>query len=65
MTDMLNIKEVCEFFGGKGRPLDKSTIYRWIREGRLAAPIRLAPQTTRWRLSDCQKLMDEMIAGEQ
>lgn len=50
---MLEIREVCQFFGGKRKPLDKTTIYRWVRQGKLAKPLRMGPKTNRWRLSDC------------
>lgn len=65
--DLFTIRQVCEFFGGKTSPIDSTTIYRWIREGRLAKPVKyLAPGKkwgiSRWRLSDCvvaQKRMGE------
>lgn len=66
MTDapdeMLNIREVCHFFGGNDRPLDQSTIYRWVRTGKLAPAIRMGTLTMRWRRSDCQKALDAMAA---
>lgn len=58
--EMLSIREVCYFFGGKERPLDQSTIYRWVREGKLPGAVRMGTLTRRWKRSDCQKTMDAM-----
>lgn len=59
-NDMLSIREVCYFFGGKERPLDQSTIYRWVRTGKLPPAVRMGPLTLRWKRSDCQKALDAM-----
>lgn len=58
--DMLSIREVCRFFGGQERPLDQSTIYRWVRAGKLPKAVRMGPLTLRWRKSDCQKALNAM-----
>lgn len=59
-SEMLSIREVCHFFGGKERPLDQSTIYRWVRTGKLARPIRMGRLVIRWRRADCQTTLDAM-----
>jgi len=61
--EMLAIREVCKFFGGAERPLDQSTIYRWVRAGKLPPPVRMGPLTLRWRRADCQKTLDDMAKG--
>lgn len=61
--EMLGIREVCRFFGGKERPLDQSTIYRWVRMGKLPPAVRMGPLTLRWRRSELQKVLDAMAAG--
>lgn len=35
--------------------VSRVTVWRWARQGRLPAPIKLAPATTRWRLSEIEK----------
>lgn len=55
--DMLNIREVGVFFGGKERPLDESTVYRWIRQGKLPRGIRIGGRTLRWRKTDLAALL--------
>lgn len=36
--------------------IGKTTVWRWTREGRLPAPIRLSSGCTRWLLSDIEAL---------
>lgn len=64
MTDvadqMLTVKQVCRFFGGDEKPLSASTIYRWVRTGHLAKPLRMGARSNRWRRADCQAALDDM-----
>ncbi len=62
--EMLTIKDVCRFFGGTKSPVDRSTIYRWVRLKKLPEPIRMGPMTNRWRLSDCQSALKAMEAKQ-
>lgn len=32
----------------------RGTIWRWLSEGRLPAPVHIGPNTTRWRLADLE-----------
>lgn len=57
---MMSIQEVCRFFGGQEKPVDQSTIYRWVRQGRLPPSVSLGPLLKRWRKSDCQRALDVM-----
>lgn len=68
--EMLSLPEVCRFFGGAENPLDKSTIYRWVRTGKLAKPLKLGDpgggwSSSRWLRSDCQRTLDAMIAEQR
>lgn len=38
--------------------VNRATIWGWVRNGDFPAPIRLSPQTTRWRWSDVQKWVE-------
>jgi len=60
IEEMLSIREVCRFFGGREKPLDQSTIYRWIQRGILPRAVRMGSRTMRWKRSDCQSLLDKM-----
>lgn len=35
--------------------LSRSTIWRWVNEGRFPSPMKLGPSSTRWRLSDLEE----------
>jgi len=54
--DLLDLKEVCRFFGG----LDPSTIYRGIAAKRYPAPIKVGPNTSRWLHSECKVALKAM-----
>lgn len=62
--DLLTMRDVCRFFGGSNKPVDRSTIYRWIQQGKLAPSIHMTSKTQRWRLSDCQRALDVMAGKE-
>lgn len=33
-------------------PISRSTLWRWVREGRFPRPTRLSPGVSAWRVSD-------------
>jgi predicted DNA-binding transcriptional regulator AlpA len=41
---LINTKTVAELFGG----LSRSTIWRWMKDGRLPEPIRITPGKPLW-----------------
>lgn len=55
--DLLDIKQVCEFFGY----LHPSTIYRGIRKGWYPPPIKVGPNTSRWLRSECWTYFNKMV----
>lgn len=56
----MSMREVCAFFGGPGQPIDPSTIYRWVRKGILAPPMKIGPKISRWQKSDCVNALERM-----
>lgn len=44
--------------------VSKGTIFRWVREGRMAAPLRHGPKYSRFRKSDIDAFMADLIAGQ-
>jgi predicted DNA-binding transcriptional regulator AlpA len=32
-----------------------ATVWRWVREGRLPAPVKLGPNTTAWKVGDLRR----------
>ena len=61
--EMLSIGEVCRFLGGNERPLDQSTVYRWVRQKKIPPPVRMGPLTLRWRKTELLKAIDTMAKG--
>ncbi|MCE6957594.1 helix-turn-helix domain-containing protein [Cereibacter sphaeroides] len=53
----LSAQQVAERFS-----VSTDTIYRWRRDGRFPAPVRLSPGTTRWRLSDIIEFEESLEA---
>jgi len=43
----LSDKSVAERYG-----ISRQSVWRWVKEGRLPAPLKLAPGSTRWKLDD-------------
>jgi len=46
----LSDKELADRYG-----VIRGTIWRWVSEGRLPAPVHIGPNTTRWRLADLEE----------
>jgi predicted DNA-binding transcriptional regulator AlpA len=59
--DLLDIDEVCVFFGGT-KPLNPSTIYRGLGK-RYPYPVKVGPNTNRWLRSECEAAKREMVAA--
>ena len=36
-----------------------ATVWRWVAAGRLPAPMKLGPNTTRWKASDIEAWLDK------
>jgi predicted DNA-binding transcriptional regulator AlpA len=61
---MFDLREVREYFGGKRSPLSASTIYRWVKAGKLAKPVIITSKNSRWRRSDCKATRDKIMAEQ-
>jgi len=57
---LLDKAEVCRLFGGT-RPLNPSTLYRGIKQGRFPKPVKVGPGTSRWLLSECEAALRLMV----
>ena len=57
MTKLLKINEICSILG-----VSRSTIWRWVRNGTLPAPIALSSQQRRWTESDVAAFVRERVA---
>jgi predicted DNA-binding transcriptional regulator AlpA len=59
---LLDRREVCRYFGGS-KPIDASTLYRGIREGRYPRPVKVGPGSSRWLRSECEASLQVMVDG--
>jgi len=57
---LLTRTEVCELFGGN-KPINPSTLYRGIREGRYPRPVKVGPGSSRWLLGECEAVLQAML----
>jgi predicted DNA-binding transcriptional regulator AlpA len=62
MQDLLDRREVCQFFGGT-KPINASTLYRGIRQGRYPKAVKVGPGSSRWLRSECEAALQELING--
>ena len=46
--ELMPIEEVCEFLGGKGKPIDRATVYRGVAKGIYHPPVHPSPGISRW-----------------
>ena len=58
---MLTMLETQVFFGGPGRPIHSSTLYRGIANGLYPRPVWIGPNSVRWLLSECREARQRMI----
>jgi predicted DNA-binding transcriptional regulator AlpA len=58
VPDLLDIDNVCAFFGGT-KPVDRSTVWRRVRQGIIPKPI---PELKRWVRSELEAARDALIA---
>ena len=61
LFDLLDRREVRVFFGGN-RPLDASTLYRGIRQGRYPAPVKVGG-SSRWLRAELEAALQAMVEG--
>jgi predicted DNA-binding transcriptional regulator AlpA len=59
--DLLDIKEACRFIGGT-RPINPATLWRGVKAKRYPAPVRMGPNTVRWRRVELEAYRDGAIA---
>ena len=59
--ELLDLKTVCRRIGGT-KPINAATLYRGIRAGRYPAPIKISPNASRWLRSECDAVLNAIIA---
>ena len=61
--ELINRKEACQLFGGQAKPIDASTLYRGIRQGRYPRPVKVGPGSSRWVRQECEEALQTMADG--
>ena len=44
-------------------PIEHSTLWDWVKEGRFPSPVRLSERVTAWRVTDVQAWIDSQGAS--
>jgi predicted DNA-binding transcriptional regulator AlpA len=60
---LLDRRAVCELLGGS-KPINASTLYRGIRQGRFPRPIRVGG-SSRWLRDECEAVLRGMVEARQ
>jgi predicted DNA-binding transcriptional regulator AlpA len=47
-NEYLDTPATCALIGGN-RPIHPSTLWRWVKAGRISAPVKIGPHTVRFR----------------
>jgi predicted DNA-binding transcriptional regulator AlpA len=61
--ELLDVLGACAFIGGS-RPINPATLWRGVKAGRYSKPIKVTPQSVRWRRSDLQADIERMNAED-
>jgi predicted DNA-binding transcriptional regulator AlpA len=59
--ELLDVYEACRFLGGS-RPINPATLWRGVKSGRFAKPIKIGVQAVRWRRSELAADIERMAA---
>lgn len=59
--DLLDVYAACQFIGGS-RPINPATLWRGVKAGRFARPIKIGAQAVRWRRSELAADIERMAA---
>ena len=59
--DLLDVYAACQFIGGS-RPINPATLWRGVKAGRFARPIKIGAQAVRWRRSESAADIERMAA---
>lgn len=58
--DTLTVQDMAELLCVSSR-----TVWRWVASGRIPAPVRIGCRSTRWRVGDVQRYIDELPEARQ
>jgi hypothetical protein len=61
--DLVPTGTACRILGGDESPINPSTLWRWIKAGRISPPLKIGPQTVRFRRSQLVAERDRMASA--
>lgn len=50
-NDLITVGAACRLAGGDETPIHPSTLWRWVKAGRISPPVKLGRNTARYRRS--------------
>jgi len=59
-TGFMRIKQVLQFV-----PTSRTTLWRWVKEGKFPTPLRLSEAMTVWKAEDVKNWIDQQGKEEQ
>lgn len=57
-SNYLSDQDLADRFG-----ICRTSVWRWLERGMLPQPVRLGPNTTRWRLADIEAFEAQRLAA--
>jgi Prophage CP4-57 regulatory protein (AlpA) len=61
--DLVCIDDACRELGGAGKPINRATLYRGMKDGRYPKPIKVEAQAVRWLMPELRAARARMIAA--
>jgi predicted DNA-binding transcriptional regulator AlpA len=61
--ELLDVPAACRFIGGTGNPINPSTLWRGVKNGRYSPPIKVGANMVRWRKRELRADIERLNAG--
>lgn len=60
--DLVDADDACAILGGRKSPIHVATLYRGVKSGRYPPPIKVAPNTNRWKVGELNAALKRLAA---
>jgi predicted DNA-binding transcriptional regulator AlpA len=61
--DLIDEDGACHVIGGRNTPIHRSTLWRGINAGRYSKPLKVGPNTNRWRRRELIACLQKAVAA--
>jgi predicted site-specific integrase-resolvase len=61
MSEMVSGAWVRSYLGGSDKPINRVTLWRWVRDGRVPQPVRLSARMHKWVRSEVEAARAKLI----